>query len=187
MQQNIRKARDVTLLDLVDACAREPLDTDVWRVARKGRDPLLGHASEGRWSDGQFDVLYTSLERETARAEVFARLSAQPVFPSKISFFAHRLRVRVERALRLSDDSSLSRLGVDVARYRERNYSKSQEIADVAYFLNYQAIVAASARSEGTNVVVFTDKIEPNALNLIESEKSPIDWRDYRADQRHKS
>lgn len=184
MPPDIRKARDVALLDLVDSRPRESFEGEVWRVARGGRDPLLGHASVGRWSDGRFDVLYTSLDRETALAEIFALLTAQPVFPSKLAFFAHRLRVRATRALRLPDEASLRRFGIDVARYRERGYSKTQEVADVAYFLDYQAIFAPSARHAGANLVLFTDRFEPEALSLIESDRTPIDWRAYRATHR---
>jgi RES domain-containing protein len=184
VSSDIRKARDVALLDRLDACARETFDGEVWRVVRGGRDPLLGHASVGRWSDGRFDVLYTSLERETALAEIFALLTAQPVFPSKSSFFAHRLRVRATRILRLPDDASLAHLGIDVAGYRERRYAKTQEVGDAAHFLDFQAIVAPSARLAGANLILFTEKFEPQALSLIESDEAPIDWQAYRATHR---
>ena len=67
-----------------DRCSdREALKKVVWRVARRGRDPLRGAIANGRWSAiGEFEVLYTSLEADGALAEVGHRLSLEPVWPS---------------------------------------------------------------------------------------------------------
>jgi hypothetical protein len=175
-----RKARDLGLLDAIDAFKREPFAEPVWRVARDGRDPILGAASISRWCDGTFDVLYTSLERDGAVAEVHALLSAQPVFPSKVRFFIHRVTVSVRQTLRLADLPILDRLGVDVRRYRERDYSRTQPIADIAHFLGFDGLIAPSARWECLNAILFTDRISPANIEIGETEPEPIDWGAWR-------
>jgi hypothetical protein len=151
--------RDLRLLDAIDAFKREPFSQPVWRVAREGRDPILGAPSMSRWCNGTFDVLYTSLEREGAIAEIYTLLSMQPVSPSKIRLYVHRLTVSAQRTIRLADLATLSKLGVDVNRYRERDDSSTQPIADATYFLGFDGLIAPSARWECLNAVLFTDQI----------------------------
>jgi hypothetical protein len=70
------RVHDRSILDALEA--REPLQFagDVWRITREGLDPLRGSAASGRWSPGgEFDVLYTSLERDAALAEIGSRSS----------------------------------------------------------------------------------------------------------------
>jgi hypothetical protein len=167
-------------LDAIDAFKREPFSQPVWRVAREGRDPILGAPSMSRWCNGTFDVLYTSLEREGAIAEIHALLSMQPVFPSKIRFYVHRITVSAHRTLRLADLPTLSKLGVDVSRYREREYSGTQPIADAAYFLGFDGLIAPSARWECLNAVLFTDRISPSEIQAAETEAEPVDWNAWR-------
>jgi RES domain-containing protein len=176
-----RRARDVDLLDDIDACPRHPFHGTLWRVTRAGRDPLQGGPSASRWCNGSFDVLYTSLERDGAVAELYALLSMQPVMPSKIAFHAHRLTVSIEQALHLADFASLKALGVDVDRYKERDYGRTQEIADAAYFLGFDGLIAPSARWSCANAILFTDRIATLLLILDASEATPIDWRAWRA------
>jgi hypothetical protein len=176
-----RKPRDLGLLDALDAFPREPVRQKVWRAAREGRDPLLGAASRSRWCNGAFDVLYTSLEREGSMSEVFALLSSQPVFPSKPRWFLHRMIAQCRRVLRISDLSLLGKLGVDMSGLRSRDYSKTQEIADAAFFLDFDAMLVPSVRWSCLNFVLFTDKLSPSDLMLQASEPDPIDWPHWKA------
>ncbi|MGA2129168.1 MAG: RES family NAD+ phosphorylase, partial [Xanthobacteraceae bacterium] len=166
----------MNLLDAVDAQHRRAYEGHLWRVVREGRDPLQGGRSASRWSNGTFDVLYTSLEREGAIAEVHALLSLQPVFPSKIAFRAHRLTASVQQCLVLAHLPELATLGVDTARYQDREYPKTQDIADAAYFLGFEGLIVPSARWRCTNAVLFTDRIDPARLALDVTEPGPIDW-----------
>jgi len=171
-----RRARDIGLLDAIDAFAREPFAATVWRVARDGRDPLLGARSTSRWCNGSFDVLYTSLEREGAIAEIHALLSLQPVFPSKVRWKSHPIKISAQRTLRLADLATLERLGVDVARYRDRVYDRTQEIADAAYFLGFDGLVAPNPRWPCANLVLFTDRIAPEQIEIGDRPAEAIDW-----------
>jgi RES domain-containing protein len=175
-----RRARDLTLLDQIDALPRSRFAGTAWRLIREGRDPLQGGPSISRWCKGEFDVLYTSLERDGAIAELHALLNLQPVFPSKVVFRVHRLKVSVKQALDLSEFSILSKLGVDISRYQDRKYAVMQSVADAAYFLGFDGLLAPSGRWPCTNAVLFTDKIEAANLSVEATEQDPIDWTEWR-------
>ncbi len=178
------RPRELALLDALDACPREALNHSFWRVCRDGRDPLQAAPSRSRWCDGSFDILYASFERDGAVAEVHALLSSQPVFPSQVSWFVHRLAVRTDRTLRLADLDLLASLGIDVARYRERDYMRTQPVAEAAYFLGFDGIIAPSARWDCLNLALFCAKLAPDSLVLEASEADPIDWSSWRRSRR---
>jgi hypothetical protein len=161
----IGRARDIDLLDAIGAFKQEPFVGAVWRVVRQGRDPSVGSPSLSRWCDGTFDVLYTSMEADGAVAEVHAYLALQPVFPSKTSWSLHQLDIHAPDTLRLADLPTLSRLGVDTSRYSERRYDRTQEIADVAYFLDFDGLIAPSARWTCLNLVLFTERLAPQSIS----------------------
>jgi RES domain-containing protein len=173
-----RKPRDPSLLDALDAFDRVPYAGETWRVVRDGRDPLQGSASGGRWDPTLFDVLYTSLDTDGAVAEVHFHLTRQPVFPSKIKYGLHRIRIRTAKTLRLKDLATMVLLGVDPARYREILYAPTQAIADAAYFLGFDSIIAPNARWSCNNLILFSDQIAPADLEVIES--SEVDWTAWR-------
>lgn len=180
MTPDPRKARDLALLDSIDNFQREPLHYSVWRVTREGRDPLQGARSRSRWCNDSFDILYASLEKDGALAEAYALLSSQPVFPSRVNFFVHRISIRLFKALRLPDMATLDKLGVDVTRYRERVYHRTQDIADAAYFLDFDGLIAPSARWNCHALALFTDRILPENIELTHSDQKPIDWLGWR-------
>ena len=177
---DLRKARDLGLLDTLDAFAREPFQETVWRVTREERDPLLAAASVSRWCDGSFDVLYTSCERNGALSEVYAILQSQPVFPSKVNWVTHRLIVTCKRVLKI-DAARLEALGVASALYRGRDYTRCRQISDAAYFLDFDALLVPSARWPCSNLLIFADKLKPEDFTLEFSERRPIDWQAWRA------
>jgi len=173
-----RKPRDPALLDALDAFERVPYTGRTWRAVRSGRGPLQGSASGGRWDPTLFDVLYTSLAPDGAVAEVHFHLSRQPVFPSKIRYGLHRVRVRTAKTLRLPGLDAMVPLGVDPARYREILYAPTQAIGDAAYFLGFDSIIAPNARWPCDNLILFTDQIAVADLEVIES--SEINWPAWR-------
>lgn len=183
MSDDPAKARDLKLLDAVDALPRRSMDGPVWRVVREGRNPLLGARSRSRWCNESFDVLYMSSDRDSAVAEIHSLLNSQPVFPSKIRFFAHRIALRAAALLRFQAIADLVPLGIDEAGYRERDYTQTQKIADAAYFLGFEGIVAPSARWNGHTIAVFTDRLDPAEIRIEHSEPEPIDWRDWKRRQ----
>jgi RES domain len=168
--------RDLAMLDAIDACPREPFSGETWRVVREDRDPLVGSKSLSRWCDGTFDVLYTSLERDGAIAEVYAFWSMQPVFPSKIRFAVNRLNAATDQTLKLLDLKRLKGLGVDVKQYASRDYSRTAQISGAAWFLGFDGIIAPSARWNCLNLMVFTAHATPPVVSIAPAGSEMIDW-----------
>lgn len=184
MADDPRRARDLTLLDALDRFGRERFSGPVWRVTRGGRDPLLASPSNSRWCNGTFDVLYTSLERNGAIAEIHAMLALQPVFPSVPVWFVYKLNITADKTLKIADLSTLGHLGVNVAGYTGRDYSRTQDIADAAYFLGFDGLIAPSARWQCQNAMLFPDRIAPDQIALAASAGERIDWSQWRKDHR---
>ena len=170
------RVHDRAILDALEAIDPDPFEGDVWRVTRKGRDPIRGSSAHGRWSpSGEFEVLYTSLERDGALAEIGYRLALEPVWPSRIEHEIHHIEVRTERALRLPKVEALSTLGVDVPKYDSFDYSATQTIAAAAQFLEFDALLVPNARFPCLNLVIFTDRvIRSGRLEVVET--VDVDW-----------
>jgi len=173
-----RPVHDRGILDALEAIDPEPFVGEVWRVTRRGRDPLRGSAANGRWSPnvGEFEVLYTSLERDGALAEIGYRLSLEPVWPSRIEHEAHLIAVATERTLRFASVDSLAPLGVAISRYQTFEYQSTQAIAAAAYFLEFDSLIVPSARFPCANLVIFTER----ATGLVLRDSQAVDWEIWR-------
>ena len=171
----IEGPRDRKLIDTLDVLDAQVFEGRVWRVTRDGRDPTLFFGGGNRWDDGTFDVLYTSLAKEGALAEMKFHLSrGQPIIPSKIKHRLHELQVRIEGVVDLTKVGLLASLGVDHATFgkmpyldREGEYEACQKIAETVHFLGSDApdepsgILVPNARLDVTNLVIFGDYVRP--------------------------
>ncbi len=180
----VPRRHDRELLDALESHPSEAFSGETWRVTARGRDPLRGSAAGGRWSPpGEFEVLYTSLARAGALAEIGYRLSLEPVWPSRLEHELHRITARTDSALRFADVNSLSPLGVDVGRYASFEYSVTQAIAAAAFFLDFDGLIVTSARSAELNLVLFTEKLDVSEGLKIEASE-PVDWSAWRQQHR---
>ena len=174
------RVHDRGLLDALEAMAPIAVDASVWRVARAGRDPIQGSAANGRWSPGgAVEVLYNSLERDGALAEIGFRLSLEPVWPSRIQHEIHEIRVRTARTQHFADVAGLAAFGVDVTRYESFDYAATQALAAAAHFMEFDGLVVPSARHQSRNLVIFTDRDAAASLESLRSE--PVDRSAWRA------
>ncbi len=170
-----RRPLDDRLLDAISKIAPALYDRTVWRVVREGRSPADGSRGAGRWNPSDLSVLYGSEERDGALSEVHFHLSrGQPVFPSRMRHVLWKLGATLPKALQLLDIEQLAALGVEMSRYREILYPRTQEIGAAAAFLGYDGLIAPSARYECANLVVFLDNAAPDALVEVASEQ--VDW-----------
>jgi RES domain-containing protein len=176
------RVHDRAILDALEAFDHEALEQTVWRVTRKGRDPLRGAVANGRWNAvGEIEVLYTSVEPDGALAEVGYRLSLEPIWPSKIEHQLHTLSEKAERVLKFSNLSELERLSVDVAKFDKFEYDATQAIAAAAHFLEYDGLMVPSARFHAPTLVLFVDRIQI-APKIVKSED--VDWERWRTKTR---
>lgn len=172
------RIHDRAILDALEGLATEAVESTVWRVVRKGRDPLRGAVANGRWNAiGEFEVLYTSLEKNGALAEVGYRLSLEPVWPSLIKHEIHTLKVKTERALRFKSLDELEKLGIDTSKYESFRYNETQAIAAAAHFLEFDGLIVPSARYGCSNLVLFLDRAAAMP-QIVQTEE--VDWPTWR-------
>ena len=177
------RVHDREILDALEAIAPTKLATNVWRVTRQGRNALRGSSANGRWSPvGEFEVLYTSLERDGALSEIGFRLSLEPVWPSLIRHELHSIRVNAENILPLTNLKLLRTLGVNADNYASFDYERTQAVAAAARFLNYAGMLVPNARFDCLNFVAFNDRIPLDAFDIRASK--PIDWEQWRRSRR---
>lgn len=181
--------RDHALIDVLEQLDLHDFQGRVWRVTRDGRDPTIFFGGGNRWDDGTFDVLYTSLAREGALAEMRFHLSrGQPVVPSKIRYRLHELEVSVRGVLHLTDSGVLADIGVDISNFgrlpyldRQGEYEACQKVGEAIHFLGSDApqdpsaILVPNARHASTNLVLFADYVNPDDVRHVE-DHGLIDW-----------
>jgi RES domain-containing protein len=177
------RVHDRAILDALEAIDPVQVDATVWRITRKGRDAIRGSAANGRWSPGgTVEVLYTSLEREGALAEIGFRLSLEPVWPHRIEHEIHEISARAERTLRFTDMPSLAACGVDTLRYESFDYQATQAPAAAAHFLEFDGLLVPSARHRSLNLVIFMDRDAAGSLEVKQT--GDVDWLAWRKNRR---
>lgn len=152
--------RDPALLEFLESCPRRRFDGFVNRVVWADRSPIQGSTSaRGRWNspDGQFEVLNTSLVADGADAEFEAFWLLFEQRPDRPAL-NWKLRVQLKRVVELGF-GKLEQLGVERARYRTRDYSRTQEISDGLNYLGCAGLIAPSARYDCKNLVVFMQNL----------------------------
>jgi RES domain-containing protein len=174
------RVHDRAVLDALEDAEAVSLDINAWRITRQERDPLKGSAVDGRWSPGSnIEVLYTSLERDGALAEIGFRLSLEPVWPSRLAHEIHEIALQTTNTLRFADTTALAPFGVDVDRYRSFDYKACQALAAAAHFLEFDGLLVPSARHASHNLVIFLDRAASASLRCRSSD--PVDWAAWRA------
>jgi RES domain-containing protein len=172
-------------LETFDNIARRfrPFAGRLWRVVADGADPVEGGRKPGRWNDGACSIIDTSADAMGACAEIHFHLSEggrRPVGGERCRLF--ELRGDLVRALVIGSPGELAALGIDAADFgmldyeeREREYAKTRPLARAAYLHGAQALVVPSARWSCPNVIVFADRVSPDALALS-ADLGLVDW-----------
>ena len=174
------RVHDRSILDAIEAIEPISFGESVWRITRSGSDALRGSAASGRWSPGgSIEVLYTSLQRDGAMAEIGFRLALEPVWPSRIVHDIHEISLQTERTLSITDLTHLSELGVDLPKYESFDYSVTQALAAAAHFLEFDGMIVPSARHGSLNLVLFMDRGAINSLEVKNSTR--VDWSSWRS------
>jgi hypothetical protein len=173
---------DQRLVDRLSTLSTERVEGAVFRATRVGADPLASSISGGRWAPGvpsaaDVPVLYTSFERDGAVAEVVSFLVELNPMPGPRPVKVSRLGVSTAKTLRLTR-AELENLGVDMARYGERDYSPTQRIGAALAFLGLDGLIVPSARWPCENLIIFVENHLLNEqLEVIDSEE--VEWRSW--------
>lgn len=173
---------DQHLLDLLSDLPTERFDGEVFRATGVTSDPLAFSVNGGRWAPAVLDgaeipILYTSLARDGALAEVVSYLVQLTPLPLSRPLKVSRLGVSTSRTLRLAR-ATLPGLGVDMARYGERDYKPTQNIGAALAFLGLDGLIAASARWGCDNLMIYqANHLLTERLDVIGEET--IAWHDW--------
>ena len=137
---------DQDLVDQLSGLAAEKFDGEVFRATGISADPLAFSANGGRWAPPAQDgadvpVLYTSMARDGALGEVISYLTLLTPLPLSRPLKVARLAVSTSKTLRLAR-GTLEGLGVDLARYGERDYARTQNIGAALAFLGLDGLIA---------------------------------------------
>lgn len=165
---------DPALLDKLDSLPTTTFDGVVFRATRKNLDPVATSRSGGRWMPASVaSVLYTSLERDGALAEISFHWSQWTPMPSKLACL-HTLRVATHRTLHLIK-ADLSALGVASENYHVTNLDRTQQIGAAVEFLGCDGLIAPSARWPCENLILFPESNAFGAtLETVTTEN--VDW-----------
>ena len=110
----------------------------------------------------------------------FHAAKGQPILPSKVAKRLYQIKAELDRVLNLSGAGKLASLGVNMATYgrlsyiqRAEEYPSLQQIGEVAFFYEYQAVIVPSARWPTDNVVIMTEHAALTRLEIVAQE--PVD------------
>jgi hypothetical protein len=171
------------LLDQLSSLATERFEGEVFRATGASADPLAFSVHGGRWAPAARDgadvpVLYTSQAREGALAEVVSYLTQLTPLPLSRPLKVSRLRVSTAKTLRLAR-AGLQWLGVEMARYGERDYARTQEIGAALAFLGLDGLIAPSARWHCDNLMIYqtNHRLPSERLEVLGAER--VDWGEW--------
>ena len=171
---------DQDLVDRLSGLQAERFEGEVFRATPVSADATAPSISGGRWApppEGEpgVYVLYTSLERDGAIAEVASFLVELTPIPGPRPLKVTRLAVSTGRTMRLAR-ADLAGLGVDLDRYGERDYARTQKIGAALVFLGLDGLIAPSARWSCENLMIFTENHTlTERLEPIGDEQ--VEWR----------
>ena len=165
---------DAKLLDTLAEMPTEIFNASVFRATRQYLDPLTASSYGGRWMHpGGAGVLYTSLARDGAIAELSFHWGQQKPLPTKPALL-HTLSVVAKQTLRLVR-ADLMALGVSDTDFAAINCPRAQQIGDAVRFLEFDGLIAPSARWSCDNLMLFPDNMGTDTrLEVVRSEG--IDW-----------
>jgi hypothetical protein len=171
---------DPILCDRLSELPEERFEGTTFRTTRAGADPTAPSISGGRWappvgSGADVPILYTSFERNGALAEVASYLIELTPIPGPRPLTVTHLAVSTGRTLRLVR-TTLEALGVDMARYGQRDYGRTQEIGAALAFMGLDGLIAPSARWHCDNLMIFSENY-PLAAPLEPLDAEEVEWR----------
>lgn len=123
--------------DLVERLGALPVERytgDTFRATRPSLDPRAFSTRGGRWARmGGASVLYTSLERDGALAEISFHWGQLTPLPTK-PVMLHRLRVSTRNTRRLIR-ADLAQFGIDPEAFGALDYERTQAVGEAVAFL----------------------------------------------------
>jgi hypothetical protein len=174
---------DPDLLEAIQALPCQRFSDHVYRATGVDRNPTAFSLSGGRWAptnqfEAEFAILYTCLDRNGALAELGSYLSLLTPVPRK-PLKVHTLAVEARRTLKLAVDA-FGKLGIEQSAYNSRDYEQTQRIGAAINFLEYDGLIAPSARWPCQNLMLFEANYSlESPLEIVASEQiEHKEWQD---------
>ncbi len=172
------------VIEQVQRLPCQKFDGLVFRATGTNADPTAFSTNGGRWApadgaDGGCSILYTSLQRNGAIAEVASYLSLLTPVPKK-PLMLHTLEAAAQKTLRLAV-GDFTKLGIDLYSYTERSYHQTQLVGAAISFLEFDGLIAPSARWECDNLMIFGNNYPLEAkLKIAASEEVRYEtWQEF--------
>jgi RES domain-containing protein len=139
--------------------AHGPWRGRVYRHMLAGYPPDRENTSGARWNPAGVGAIYTSLERATSMAEAEYHLSLLPVRP-RVRRTMYVIRVALGDAARLALED-LARLGLTPETLGSFDMEPCQAIGAAIATLGRDGMIVPSARTRGTNLVIYPANRSP--------------------------
>lgn len=159
--------------DLLDRLER--LDPIAWsgtvfRHMLANYPPSRENTRGARWNPPGVPAIYTSLDRATALAEAQYRLSLEPI-PVRASRTLYGIKISLLKVLDLTSNELLQELGLAELDLRGDDHSGCQKIGGAVAWLERDGLLVPSARSNGTNLVIYPTERDPAAeFDILDQE-----------------
>lgn len=168
----------VDLKDKLKSISPIPLAIECYRGFRKGNNPLStinSFNSSGRWHiKEKFGAIYTGESQEICSEEILRQFEGViPKYEYKLSKF----NISLSKVLDLTDPKILKSLNIEEEELTSGKGTDPEtvftpnSIADSAYDIGYEAIIAPSATGSGKVIIIYPDNFKNNSSIKVESEK----------------
>ena len=150
-----------------------PWEGIVFRHMFANFPPERENASGARWNPPPIPAIYTSLVRKTAIAEADYYISLQPIRP-RARRVVYRIQVTLTSVFDLSGSPALSILGLNDESLASIDHSACRRVGGAVEWLGHDGLLVPSARTDGTNLVIFPNRKTPNyRFEVLDSEELP--------------
>jgi RES domain-containing protein len=157
---------DEDLLDRLEQLELEPFVGRVFRVTFGSTPPEKANTRGARWNPPDVAAIYTSLDRETVIAESEQILASQPIRPQAVRKI-HSISVSLRKVLDLRSRELLASFGVDDEALHSSDFWACRRVGEAAIHLGCDGILVPSARSTGSNLVVYPANDEGSEFDVI--------------------
>lgn len=160
---------DEDLLDRLEQLEPKRFEGQVYRVTFGSTPAERANTRGARWNPPDVAALYTSLESATVLAEAEHLMSMQPVQP-RTRRTLHALNVNLAKVLDLRSHELLAEIGISEEAIRSLDFLACRRIGEAACRLGFNGILVPSARSEGSNLVIYPTNGSDSDIEVLESE-----------------
>lgn len=161
--------------DLLDALEDSDIGSwqgTAWRQVFEATPPLRPNQRGGRWNPPDVEALYCALDPLTASAEIDYLVSLQSV-PITRPRVTHELAVGLERVADLAAGAALQATGLSISVIRANGVAECRQIGAACAWLGFEALLVPSARTEGTNLVLFVTNLGPDSVVEVVAQDPP--------------